>query len=122
MSGNLIRCQNGHLFSSRRYGTVCPYCNIETATKEKKSVEKSQEEIEDILFLGGGASGLRLDCMCKRPEKRQGLPGNGREKFCGTGRRHGYPDFGGQQNRTEKPCGDCIRRKETGEYDFAGGQ
>ena len=37
MSGNLIRCQNGHLFSSRRYGTVCPYCNIETATKEKKS-------------------------------------------------------------------------------------
>ena len=24
--GNLIRCQNGHLFSSRRYGTVCPYC------------------------------------------------------------------------------------------------
>ena len=51
MSGNLIRCQNGHLFSSRRYGTVCPYCNIETATKEKKSVEKSQEEIEDILFL-----------------------------------------------------------------------
>lgn len=30
---------------------MCPYCNIETATKEKKSVEKSQEEIEDILFL-----------------------------------------------------------------------
>ena len=25
--GNLLRCQNGHLFSSRRYGTVCPYCN-----------------------------------------------------------------------------------------------
>ena len=53
MSGNLIRCQNGHLFSSRRYGTVCPYCNIETATKEKKSVEKSQEEIEDILRIAG---------------------------------------------------------------------
>ena len=49
MSGNLIRCQNGHLFSSRRYGTVCPYCNIETATKKKVS-GKSQEEIEDILF------------------------------------------------------------------------
>ena len=51
MSGNLIRCQNGHLFSGRRHGTVCPYCNIETATREKKSVEKTQEEIEDILFL-----------------------------------------------------------------------
>ena len=33
---NLIRCQNGHMFSSRRYGTICPYCNIETATREKK--------------------------------------------------------------------------------------
>ena len=121
MSGNLIRCQNGHLFSSRRYGTVCPYCNIETATKEKKSVEKSQEEIEDILFLEEEHPVCGW-IVCVKGQKRQGLPGNGREKFCGTGRRYGYPDFGGQQNRTEKPCGDCIRRKETGEYDFAGGQ
>ena len=30
---------------------MCPYCNIETATKEKRAVEKTQEEIEDILFL-----------------------------------------------------------------------
>jgi len=82
MSGNLIRCQNGHLFSSRRYGTVCPYCNIETATKEKKSVEKSQEEIEDILFL----EEENPDCMRKRSEKRQRLPGHGRKEFCGTGR------------------------------------
>lgn len=51
MEGNLIRCQNGHLFSSRRYGTVCPYCNIETATREKKDTEKTQEDIEEILFM-----------------------------------------------------------------------
>ena len=51
MEGNLIRCQNGHLFSGRRYGTVCPYCNIETATREKKDVEKTQEDIEELLFL-----------------------------------------------------------------------
>lgn len=51
MNGNLIRCQNGHLFSARRYGTVCPYCNIETATKEKKEVGAANEEaIEDILL------------------------------------------------------------------------
>jgi len=49
--GNLIRCQNGHLFSSRRYGTVCPYCNIETATKEKKEVGKTEEQIEEMLFI-----------------------------------------------------------------------
>jgi len=32
----LIRCQNGHMFSERRYGTICPYCNIDTAKKETK--------------------------------------------------------------------------------------
>lgn len=54
MSGNLIRCQNGHLFSSRRYGTVCPYCNIETATKEKKETGTgaNEEELEELLFAG----------------------------------------------------------------------
>jgi len=52
MSSNLIRCQNGHLFSSRRYGTVCPYCNIETNTKEKQETgKKSGEEIEELLLM-----------------------------------------------------------------------
>ncbi len=49
--GNLIRCQNGHLFSARRYGTVCPYCNIETATKEKQEVgNHGEEELEHLLL------------------------------------------------------------------------
>jgi len=39
------------MFSSRRYGTVCPYCNIETATKEKKETGKTEEEIEELLFI-----------------------------------------------------------------------
>ena len=47
---NLIHCQNGHVFSKKRYGTVCPYCNIETATKEKKEVQKSEIDIEEELF------------------------------------------------------------------------
>ncbi|MGL4663811.1 MAG: FHA domain-containing protein, partial [Clostridium butyricum] len=25
----LIRCPNGHMFSERRYGSICPYCNID---------------------------------------------------------------------------------------------
>ena len=51
MNSNLIRCQNGHLFSARRYGTVCPYCNIETATKEKKEMGAvSGETWEEMLF------------------------------------------------------------------------
>lgn len=48
---NLIRCQNGHMFSSRRYGTVCPYCNIETATREKKEIGQTDTEIEEALFM-----------------------------------------------------------------------
>ena len=49
---NLIRCQNGHMFSKRRYGTVCPYCNIETATKEKQETGRTEVEIEEDLFRG----------------------------------------------------------------------
>ena len=48
---NLIRCQNGHLFSGRRYGTICPYCNIETNTKEKQEIKQTDEDIEKMLFL-----------------------------------------------------------------------
>lgn len=48
---SLLRCQNGHMFSSRRYGTVCPYCNIETATKEKKETGQTDADVEELLFL-----------------------------------------------------------------------
>ncbi|MBQ3971751.1 MAG: FHA domain-containing protein, partial [Selenomonadaceae bacterium] len=48
----LIRCQNGHLFSSRRYGTVCPYCNVETATQEKKETHQQTEvDVDEMLFM-----------------------------------------------------------------------
>ena len=51
MNSNLIRCQNGHLFSSRRYGTVCPFCNIETATQEKReTMAVSGEAAEELLL------------------------------------------------------------------------
>ncbi len=48
---NLIRCQNGHMFSGRRYGTICPYCNIETATREKKETGQTEIMAEESLFL-----------------------------------------------------------------------
>ena len=25
---SLIRCSNGHMFSSRRHRNICPYCNV----------------------------------------------------------------------------------------------
>ena len=43
----LIRCPNGHMFSERRYGSICPYCNIDTKKlEEKRKIEP--EEIEEI--------------------------------------------------------------------------
>lgn len=51
MNSNLIRCQNGHLFSARRYGTVCPFCNIETATQEKKETAAADKEVLEELLL-----------------------------------------------------------------------
>lgn len=49
--GRLIRCQNNHLFSSARYGTVCPYCDIETATPEKEDIKKRINEDGSIIPL-----------------------------------------------------------------------
>ena len=48
---NLIRCQSGHMFSGRRDGMVCPYCNFETTTKEKKETGQTEIEVEEALFL-----------------------------------------------------------------------
>ncbi len=47
---NIIHCTNGHAFSKKRYGTVCPYCNMETATREKEETGLSDIEIEEKLF------------------------------------------------------------------------
>ena len=49
-TSNLIHCHNGHVFSKKRYGTVCPYCNMETDTKEKRETQRSDVEIEEELF------------------------------------------------------------------------
>lgn len=47
---NIIHCTNGHAFSKRRYGTICPYCNVETATKEKNDTGLTDNELEEKLL------------------------------------------------------------------------
>lgn len=49
MSGNLIRCQNGHLFQAGDM-EQCVRTAILRQPRKKKVSGKSQEEIEDILF------------------------------------------------------------------------
>lgn len=46
----LIRCPNGHMFSERRYGTICPYCNIDTSTKERPEPVQEKMDIETNLL------------------------------------------------------------------------
>lgn len=47
---SLIRCKSGHMFSSRRYGMICPYCNLETENNEKSSQPPKDFDIEDELL------------------------------------------------------------------------
>lgn len=47
---NIIHCVNGHAFSKRRYGTICPYCNTQTSTKEKEDAGLTDMEIEEKLL------------------------------------------------------------------------
>ena len=75
---NLIRCQNGHMFSSRRYGTICPYCNIETATREKKEVGQTEtEDMGAVLLLGSGLHILKEISYdwCGSEKKRERVHG-----------------------------------------------
>ncbi|WP_315069745.1 FHA domain-containing protein [uncultured Clostridium sp.] len=46
----LIRCPNGHMFSERRYGSICPYCNIDTSKKERPEPIQEKLDIETNLL------------------------------------------------------------------------
>jgi len=52
--GGLIRCNSGHVFSSRRYGNICPYCNI--TVRDSKDGKLAQNEHgnfdEDLDYAG----------------------------------------------------------------------
>ena len=122
MSGNLIRCQNGHLFSSRRYGTVCPYCNIETATKEKKSVEKSQEEIEDILFLEEENPVCGWIVCVKGPRRGKDYRVMDGKNFVGRADDMDIQILGDNKIARRNHAVIVFDAEETGEHDFAGRQ
>jgi hypothetical protein len=38
---NLVRCPNGHMYSSRKHGNVCPYCNS-SGNEPQKGLKKMQ--------------------------------------------------------------------------------
>lgn len=34
---NLVRCENGHMYSARKHGKTCPYCNVTSGEPKKGS-------------------------------------------------------------------------------------
>ncbi len=51
---SLVRCGNGHMFSSRRYGNICPYCNSVVQDLSTAGLTSDQEGNfdQDMPYLG----------------------------------------------------------------------
>lgn len=49
---SLLRCSEGHLFSPRRYGNICPYCNKTVAIAKEKSIAEEEQTSEGMPYLG----------------------------------------------------------------------
>ncbi len=46
----LIRCKNGHLFSEKKYGNLCPYCNV-AVNKNSNQEEDPLGKYSDVVYL-----------------------------------------------------------------------
>lgn len=51
---SLTRCPEGHLFSPRRYGNICPYCNkaVVLSTKKNESEDPEGKYNDSMPYLG----------------------------------------------------------------------
>ncbi|HHY75039.1 MAG TPA: FHA domain-containing protein [Bacillus bacterium] len=57
---SLSRCINGHMFSARRYGNACPYCNVivEESPKIKNQPVSSAGEVDKTMPYLGETEGI----------------------------------------------------------------
>lgn len=51
---SLIRCQEGHLFSARRYGNICPYCSkvVNLSDNKKREDDPEGNYSENMPYIG----------------------------------------------------------------------
>ncbi len=64
----LVRCPNGHVYNARRYGKLCPYCNMKLSEEEEEKmpagfeppVEILEEEVEPVCGWLVCISGARV--------------------------------------------------------------
>ena len=105
----LIRCENGHLFSEKKYGSVCPYCN--TAVHKNSSKEEDPlGKYSDVVYLN--------DLEVLKPvtgwRKRtlSGVPAKWRYALSATKRSVSaiMPSLSTTRKKTERCCCRGIRR------------
>ncbi len=54
---SLTRCPNGHMFSTRKHGNVCPYCSSSVEFQgakggEKRPVQQVEEDEKTMPYMG----------------------------------------------------------------------
>lgn len=45
---NLVRCVNGHIYSTRKHGNTCPYCNVAGAESPRSSRKGANKRMQTI--------------------------------------------------------------------------
>jgi hypothetical protein len=59
---SLVRCNNGHMFTTRKHGNTCPYCSVSVevaaARSEAPRPMVRQEEIDKTMPYLGEAEGI----------------------------------------------------------------
>ena len=76
--------------------------------------------MRDILFLEEEHPVCGWIVCVKGPRRGKDYRVMDGKNFVGRADDMDIQILGTTKSHLEKPCGDCIRRKETGEYDFAG--
>ena len=61
----LAKCPNGHIYNPRRYGKICPYCNMKTQDEAFAEKPLGFEPPVEILgrrcvLCAAGSSALRV--------------------------------------------------------------
>jgi hypothetical protein len=49
---NLVRCANGHMYSSRKHGNACPYCTVASGGAAKNEINPRRHKLQTVSHTG----------------------------------------------------------------------
>ena len=122
----LIRCENGHLFSEKKYGNVCPYCNT-AVNKNSNKEEDPLGKYSDVVYLNDleilkPVTGW-LVCL-EGPSKGRDYRIIAEKNFIGRSPEMDIRILGDNnisyKNQSEKSCDYCVRPGKKQNDAFAG--